>query len=238
MKIKTSTSIVYALFMSASMAVAAGDWSWRLAPYGWLAGLDGEVGVGRLTAPVDLSFSDVLEDLSLTAMLAVDAGNDRWGVAGDLFYVQLDSIASTPAGPASVQTEQWIVSGIPYIRVRSDENMTFDVGAGARYVDTDLDVGTAGGRRSGSKNWVDPVVMLRAGMPLTEKLSLNLSGDVGGFGFGSDFTWQLSGNLAYAITQNVDLFAGYRHIDIDYEEGPFVYRVATSGFGIGVSFEL
>lgn len=238
MKTPKTTSIVCTLFMSASLAIGAGDWNWTLTPYGWLAGLDGNTGVRRLVAPVDLSPSDVIEDLSFTAMIALDANNDQWGVAGDLFYVNLDSSTPTAAGPVNSDVEQWIVSGVPYLRVASDEKATVDVGAGGRYMDTDLDLATPAGKRSGSKNWIDPIVMLRTRYALAEKVFLTLSGDIGGFGVGSDLTWQLAGSVGYALTDKVDLLLGYRHLDVDYEDDGFVYDIATSGFGVGVRIEL
>src|SRR4051794_16361775 len=39
-----------------------GPWT-VVAPYGWIFGMKGTVGAGRLTAPVDLSVSDSIEKL-------------------------------------------------------------------------------------------------------------------------------------------------------------------------------
>jgi len=54
----------------------------------------------------------------------------------------------------------------------------------------------------------------------------------------SDLTWQVVASAGYSITENVDLLLGYRHLDIDYEDGDFSYDVATSGLGVGVSVAL
>ena len=37
-------------------------WHFNLVPYLWMTGIEGDVSVGPLTAPVEASFSDLLED--------------------------------------------------------------------------------------------------------------------------------------------------------------------------------
>jgi hypothetical protein len=58
---------------------------------------------------------------------------------------------------------------------------------------------------------------------LTKKLSLNLRGDMGGFGiFGSDsshFSWQAMGLLGYDINEKFSAFGGYRALSANADEG-------------------
>lgn len=46
-------------------------------------------------------------------------------------------------------------------------------------------------------------------------------GDVGGFGIGdaSDLTWNLVAGVTYQVSECMDLRAGYRTLDIDYNSG-------------------
>ena len=214
------------------------SWNWRVTPYGWLAGLEGDVGIGPVVSHVDQSFSDIIGDLEFAAMLSVDANNGCWGVMGDLFYVDIESSQSTAIGTVKGEVEQVIASAIPYVRVATKGAMTVDVGGGVRYIDTNVDVATPGKRFSGSRDWADPVVMARIHLPVAEKCFLNITADIGGFGVESDLTWQVVASAGYSITENVDLLLGYRHLDIDYEDGDFSYDVATSGLGVGVSIAL
>ena len=89
-----------------------------------------------------------------------------------------------------------------------------DLLGGARYwnqeldlslgVDGSVDLGNLGLKRSGSRavarsgtlEWVDPFVGLRVRHQLSPGSELQFLGDVGGFGVGSDFTWQLFGGYA------------------------------------------
>ena len=63
----------------------ANEWAFTVAPYLWGAGLSGDVGLfGQPPVNLDLSFDDLLNHLKFAAMLAVEAHNGTWGVAGDL----------------------------------------------------------------------------------------------------------------------------------------------------------
>ncbi len=211
------------------------QWKWRVTPYMWLAGMNGDVGVGPLASSVDWSSSDVLKDLSLAAMVSLDVNNGTWGVLGDFFYVNLDDSVDTILGKIDTGIEQWIVTAVPYYRVLSKEGLTLDLGVGGRYMDTTLDLTTPLASGSESKNWLDPIVLARLRVPITEKFSLNFTGDVGGFEVDSNFTWQLLAAAGYSVTKNVDLLLGYRHFVVDYEKGDFSYDMATSGFALGAS---
>lgn len=65
--------------------------------------------------------------------------------------------------------------------------------------------------------WIDPVIGLRFGADLTEKIGLTVGGNVGGFGIGSasKFTWEAFLSLDYAITEQTSLGAGYRAIGLN-----------------------
>ena len=69
----------------------------------------------------------------------------------------------------------------------------------------------------------------------------NAAGDIGGLGVGSDLTWFLSANMAYRMTERSQVYAGYRYIDFDYEDGEgndrFKFDLAQHGFLVGFRFE-
>jgi hypothetical protein len=64
--------------------------------------------------------------------------------------------------------------------------------------------------------------------------------DVGGFGIGSDFAWQLVSRFNWRPADAVDLFFGYRVLDADFEDGDganrFLYDVQTSGPLLGFAW--
>jgi opacity protein-like surface antigen len=219
-------------------AAEEGSWNWGLSPYAWMSGMEGDVAVGPTVSHVDMSFSDVLDVLEVAAFVSIDGNNGRWGVVSDFAYVGLDDTQDTAIGNVKAELDEVLISAIPYVRVVTCDKMTVDVGAGVRYMDIDVKVSTPARNINGSRDWADPIVMARLRRQLTEKCFLNLAGDIGGFGVESDFTWQVTATAGRAITENVDLLVGYRHLDIDYRDGEFDYDLATRGFAVGVHVAL
>jgi hypothetical protein len=53
-------------------------------------------------------------------------------------------------------------------------------------------------------------------------------GDVGGFGVGSEFTWQAFGGIGYKFDSQgrYSMLAGWRHLSVDYENEGFLWDVS------------
>jgi hypothetical protein len=137
--------------------------------------------------------------------------------------------------------------------------LAFDLVAGARYwyMKTDLsldvagtlevgDLEVAGARaiaRSGSIDWVDPFVGGRLRYALVPGHELFLRGDVGGFGAGSQFSWQAVGGYTwdFGVWNNITFSGviGYRALYVDYERGSgrtrFEYDMLEHGPIVGLS---
>ena len=136
-----------------------------------------------------------------------------------------------------------------------------DVTAGVRHVRTSADVsfvitgavdtarlglirqGTRALARSGTMNWTDPVVGMRLRHKTRWGGEVLLRGDIGGFGIGSDFTWQAFGGYAHVWPQDgwdISAVVGYRALSLDYDEGAGNRRrgldVVLHGPMMGVKF--
>jgi hypothetical protein len=124
--------------------------------------------------------------------------------------------------------------------VPSMQSMAIDVVAGARYwylrPDADVDVSTTinipalGISRTGSGSisakktidWWDPYIGLRLRQQRGPGKELVLRGDIGGFGVGSDFTWQAVGAYTFntrILGHNAIGMVGYKALYVDYSEG-------------------
>ena len=90
------------------------------------------------------------------------------------------------------------------------------------------------------EDWVDPMVGLRYHTPISARWDFVGFGQVGGFGVGADFTWQLGANFNFAMTERTSLMLGYRYIDFDYDSGKgrerFKFDIAEHGFALGFRF--
>ena len=110
---------------------------------------------------------------------------------------------------------------------------------GARSMSTRSEL--SGNNFQGSRrtiSWVDALLGLRAGIPLSSKLGLTARGDVAGLG--SEFSWQLQGLLTFNASDSWTIAAGYRHLDLDYDQGAGLdrelFNASMSGPLIGVQY--
>jgi hypothetical protein len=92
---------------------------------------------------------------------------------------------------------------------------------------------------SGTQDWWDPIIGANVAYPLGEKFSLNCRGDVGGFGAGSDLTWQAFPYVNWQFNRWGSVQLGYRWVYVDYEDGAgatlFRYDVLTQGPQVGMT---
>lgn len=230
-------AIVLLASLMAAPAAADDDWRYDLAVYGVGAGLDGTVGIGPVDAEVDLGFSDILENLETGGLVFFRATRGRWAVMVDTIFLGLGAANDR----VDVDADQLIFEVDGAYRFTE----TLEVFFGLRYVDIDsrIDLRPRIGpeiRADASEGWVDPVVGLRLEVPLAEKWRFHGRLDAGGFGVGTDLSYQLGINLGYRASQRTSVIFGYRLLDFDYDDGEgldrFVYDVRISGPQIGVVF--
>ena len=224
----------------------ATGWTFQLTPYVWFASLDGNVGVipGLPPVSVDAGFDDIIENTDLALMLLAEARRDRFGVLVDLTYLGLSADGDTP-GPlfddVEVESDTVFATVAGFYQAVAGDGFSLDVFAGARiwYVDTRIDLGAGLLPARGVQDdevWADPVVGLRGNARLGRGFFLAGAAEIGGFGVASDFTWELLGTLGYRFNDRFAARAGYRHLDVDYEDDGFVWDVDLSGPIVGASF--
>jgi len=91
---------------------------------------------------------------------------------------------------------------------------------------------------AGSQWWVDPIVGLRGQINITRWLFLAAQGDVGGFGAGSQITWNTQATVGFNFTRNIFAELGYRYMYVDYNKNNFLYQMNSYGLfsSIGVKW--
>lgn len=257
MKTKIQKKLIIALcglllFLGSPLGYAqeatSGDeaWEFHVIPYIWMAGISGDVTVKGSRASVDESFSDILENLDFGGFLHLEAAKGKWALFADGTYVKL-SVDRTliDVGSELVQVElggAYRFAQLP-LGKEGERLLSFEALAGGRYnyVKSEVEILRLLKSKE-SQDWVDPIVGIRLTAGLTEKLSLRVRGDIGGFGIGSasDFAWNVVAFLGYQLSRRIALGVGYRILDIDYERGSgrrrFEYDVTTSGPVLGLAF--
>jgi len=240
------------LVLALALVTALPAWSQGSTESGWqntielyLMGpnLDGTVGLGSVDSDVSVDAGAIFDALD-GAFLGTYIGEDeRWGVLVDLAYMDLKDDGVGPQGVVryEVNVKQTILGLVGTYRLTDTLQFMF----GGRYVDVTNRLTLSGPAQDrgakASESWFDPTVGLRYVAPLGEKWVFNAAGDFGGFGVGSDFTWYWAATLAYRITARTQVYAGYRYIDFDYEDGSgrerFKFDMAQYGPLAGFRFE-
>jgi hypothetical protein len=220
-------------------------WSFELTPYLWAAGLNGDIEVRNRKASVDPSFSDIFKDLDFGIMGAAEVRYDRWGFLLDGMHLKLSQDGvSTPFrlfSTVDVDSKLGMVEGYFMYRPVWLDVFTLDVMAGARawILDTELKFkpgALPGETVSHSTSFADPLIGFRARYNMTDKFSLSLFGDVGGFGASSTVTWQAFGGFEWRFAQHWTALAGYRALGIDIEKRQIKIDAVMHGPVFGISY--
>jgi len=228
--------LLFTLTLAATLlpsALRAGEndkWTFDVTLYGLAAGMSGEVGVGPLNADVDVGFDKIWDNLEFGAMGKLRVGYDRWAFTTDVIFMGLGASKNG----VSADLDQWVVE--PSLSYRLCKE--FELLAGARYNNLSGEIrGPFGRNPTGTQDWWDPIVGANLSLPFAKKFSFNVRGDIGGFGVGSDLTWQAFPYLGWQFTQWGSLQVGYRWVSTDYETGSgasrFKYDMLTQGPQVG-----
>jgi hypothetical protein len=228
------------------------DWHFLVGPYAWAIGINGDIGKGSRETSVDASFTDIVKASDSLVGLEghAEAQYKRFGLFFDGIYADITASDKESASDgvvtadlnADLDLQLAILEAGTFYRVVDTYQLwhpspdlgggtfTFDALAGARYtylkatVDAKLDVNQLDFKRDldGSRDWVDPFVGGRLNVGLTNSADFQLRGDIGGFGVGSDFTWNTQALLGYRFTMfgaDAEVWGGYRALAQDYHEG-------------------
>ena len=246
--LKNLTLLLVILNCFPSAAFAGSNWEYSLEPYILAASIEGDAGVGRITgAPVNVDFSDILENLEMAFMIHGEAVNSsQWGIMLDYGFMDLGADISGPLGGViNSEISQNIMEFLVFKRQLLN-NRSYDIYAGIRWWDIDVDLQIDPAVLPGTvstaidESWVDPVIGARLFSPITNDWTFMLRGDVGGFGVSSDFSSLVRVGASYNIKKNLVLNLMYQGLWVDYEDGTpntpgfFSYDTVTHGPVVGL----
>ena len=221
---------------------ASDEWELALTPYLWGSGMSGTVGLAGRNVDFEVTAKDLIKELDFGLMANFEAHRGNWSFGTDLVYTDLGkdvtfegaSETSRALNPRLDLSMTIIEADVGYQFAKS-----VDVLAGVRGVISSTSVGVdAGTLAEADASFVDPIVGMRFRRNLSEKFWVNLRGDVGGFGVGSDFSWFVNAGAGYIVSRLISLDFGYRIWDFDYESDGDLKKLdaALAGFGFGLTF--
>jgi hypothetical protein len=203
---------------------------------------------GRFSVFSDLVYLKVGLNGSMTHSRGVEALNATIGASAGLnFEMFIAELA------AAYEVARWGTTGAP------GSGTAIDVFAGARgwWQKADASFAFSGTLNigdltrnadgtlsaSGDVGWVDPLVGLRLRHQFAPGVNFVASGDVGGFGVGSKFSWQALAALNYdfCVRNNITWsgMLGYKALFVDYSKGSglthYEYDMTMHGPIIGIT---
>jgi hypothetical protein len=228
---------------------ANGAWHFAVSPYLWFPGVHGTaVGTRGRSLSFSASPGDLLSNARFGLMGAAEARRQRLVLTGDIMWIRLEDDKALPfpglrATSANMKATEFLLTPKIGLRLINEEKIKIDALAGFRYwhlgESLNFNPSLLGLNFSGSQNFVDPVVGGRIQASLLPKIVVNILGDVGGWGTGSQLEYQVAGLLGYRIKPRWTLQVGYRYLFVDYTtSGGVVFNATTSGVAFGVTFNL
>lgn len=171
---------------------------------------------------VDISFSDIVDNLDFGYMGLFDAKKGKWTVAADAIYLKVRprDIASSPGSIDKFEFRSWIVTPYASYNIVESDQWNLDLLAGARYLYMKPELtfspavpgpGTVG---LSDSNW-DGIIGMKGNYKLNEKWFMPFQFDVGSGD--SDMTWQAFAGVGYKY-ENFDVVAGYRYLEWEFDD--------------------
>ena len=236
----------------ASAPSADDAWHFAVSPYIWFAGVHGTAvgpndnGLGFRASP-----SDLLSHFRFGLLGAAQAQHKWLVVSMDLMWLRLEDTKAIPLPPdvglgatsANIKATLFLLTPKVGVRVINQEKLKIDALTGLRYwylgESLNFNPSALGLNFSGSQNFVDPLVGGRIELLLSPKVVVNILGDVGGWGTGSQLEYQVAGLLGYKIKPALTLQAGYRYLNVDKNGNHgIVFNSTMAGVVIGATLSL
>jgi hypothetical protein len=220
-----------------------------LEPYLMFTSMSGTTGIGNLPNTfLCIPASDVFSHLNFGGMLYAELHNNRFAFTSDLFYASLSQDASGKNGiiTGTVNLKQflWELEGLYKLNPWLEAGIGFRINS----IESGLNINfipPGGGTPTSqsevkSNGWVDPLIVTRLKTWLDNKWLLALRVDIGGFGVGSQFAWQLQPDIAFRASKLLQLGLGYRYLFMDYNHGSgssrFYFNMQEYGPQIRIGF--
>ena len=166
----------------------------------------------------------------------------NFGFVFDFIYLDISADQDTDLGTGLDVGLKEIVSQFAGTYRFGSEYHSFDAIAGIRYlnVEVDLDFKSLPISESEKTDILDPIIGGRYNWKFADKWNLRLYGDIGGFGVGSDFTWQALGVIDFWPWKHVGFSGGYRALNYRLEDNKgaskFELDLLLHGPILGLSF--
>jgi hypothetical protein len=224
-------------------------WEFTIMPYFKSTRLDGSSTLGSITSDVSADARFLLDKFESGFAFHVEARNQGYPftVMFDFSRLEIGDRQTLDGNPGTLlkwnfKENVWELLGA--YRLRGNPGQWVELLGGVRVKDFAVRADASGGTEASGRldvSWVDPVVGGRIIRSLSPSFVGILRGDIGGFGAGSDFTWNAVAGVGF-MAGSVMIALENRYLDVDYTEGEgrerFAWDVAEQGILLGFGFHI
>ena len=110
-------------------------WQFTIAVPGWMAGMDGTIGVRGVNADIDITLDDILQHLDMIFAARAAAQKGPFGIFGEVFYIGLsdDTQINGMINNIHEQVDLTLVDGALSWRLVNQPRWSLDFAAGTHY---------------------------------------------------------------------------------------------------------
>src|SRR5438552_1453423 len=110
-------------------------WQFTIAAPGWVAGLDGTIGIRGVNANIDVGFDKILQHLDMIFAMRAEAQKGPFGIYGEVIYIGLSDVAQINGLINNIheQVDQTLVDGALSWRLFNQPRWSLDFAAGTHY---------------------------------------------------------------------------------------------------------
>lgn len=195
------------------------DFTFILSPYVWVPTVTGDIGLGAQGFDFELDAGDLLDVFEFGGLIRGEVRHKSgWGLSADYVFADLGAGVDIVIGNVDADIDAKILELAVVRRIELSDN-SLDLYAGIRRWDADLDIAIEtfffeDTIRTGDE-WTDPIVGARYQHSLSPKWRLIGQGDIGGFGAGSEFSWNAAAGVSYATSDKASFQLVYRVLSVD-----------------------
>jgi hypothetical protein len=202
-----------------------GEWEFLLAPlFLWAQGIEGGSTIGPITAPLDITFKDALDNLDTTFTVHFEAKRNKLTLFGEYQYVSLAPEAVGPMGAdLDISFKDTIAElGVTYW-VFGTEKTNWEILGGGRYtkqkLNVEVDIEGAPSVQVANENWWVGFFGGRMSATLSEKWTFIARADYGLGSGGSNNQFNMNLMFDYRFRHWGSVFVGYKYLNYDFDNG-------------------
>lgn len=233
-------------------------WTFKIAPYAWLAGTATDVGSEKIRQ----SFNDLTSLTNFGFQIVAQAKYKKWSLSSNLTYAKLGTQIEESILLIDFKIDQIILDTklgytlIDKIDFGDDviHGWAMEATIGALYwsndINVDVDLNTNlpipgfPANIQDKQQWTDMVIGANFRIVLSKSVLLGLSANIGGFGFGnsSDLYYDLTYVNTFKVSKLLTVIAGYKTFNYKRVDGSgddqIKTKVKTFGPMLGVAINL